>query len=72
MADLDEISRAIGALQASQTAIQANQVGMQADIAEMKTTLSEARGGWKTLLMGWGAAGAIGALVAKFMPWGGS
>ena len=46
--------------------------GLQEDMAQLKkdvrcilTTLSEARGGWKTLMLVAGVAGAIGAAMAK-------
>lgn len=45
------------------------------DVAEIKTdvrairdTLSQAKGGWKTLVMIAGIAGAVGALLGKFLP----
>ena len=33
-------------------------------------TLSEAKGGWRTLLIIGGAAGTLGALIAKLFAWG--
>ena len=45
------------------------------DVAEIKTdvrairdTLSQAKGGWKTLMLVGGMAGAVGALLGKFLP----
>ena len=42
---------------------------MESKLDDIIETLSEAKGGWRTLLWVGGAAGAIGALVAKFVPW---
>ena len=41
---------------------------MEAKLDGIATTLSEARGGWKTLLMVGGAAGAVGAVLGKLLP----
>jgi hypothetical protein len=41
---------------------------MKKDIREIRDTLAQARGGWKTLMMVGGAAGAAGAIVGKFLP----
>ena len=67
--DLDQISQAIGSLQATQRAMQGDLQKMQVAVSDMQITLSEARGGWKTLLLVGGAAGAFGALVGKIVPW---
>ena len=41
-------------------------VELKRDVKSILATLSEARGGWKTLVLVAGAAGAAGAFVAKF------
>lgn len=48
---------------------------LQVDVRELKSdvktileTLNTARGGWKTLLMVAGVAGAMGAFIAKVAP----
>jgi hypothetical protein len=38
------------------------------NVEAIRDTLSEAKGGWKTLLLVGGAAGALGAFAAKFLP----
>lgn len=35
---------------------------------EIITSIHEAKGGWKTLMLIGGAAGAMGALLGKFLP----
>jgi hypothetical protein len=48
---------------------------IRADVCEMKTdirvirdTLAQAKGGWKTVLLVAGAAGAVGTLLGKLLP----
>lgn len=41
---------------------------LKGDVKAILSTLAEAKGGWKTLLMVGGAAGAMGALIGKFLP----
>lgn len=71
MADLDQISRAIGELQGSQRALQYEIADMKKRVSQMDETIQQAKGGWKTLFMIAGAAGAAGALIGKFLhlPW---
>lgn len=38
---------------------------MREDVREIRQTLAEARGGWKTLVLVGGAAGAAGAILGK-------
>ena len=39
------------------------------DIKEILQTLHEAKGGYRTLMLVGGMAGAVGALIGKFLPW---
>jgi hypothetical protein len=41
---------------------------MKTDIRAIRDTLQEARGGWKALMFVGGAGAALGASVAKFLP----
>jgi hypothetical protein len=41
-------------------------VELKNDVKSILTTLSEARGGWKTLMLVAGVAGAVGAILGKF------
>lgn len=41
---------------------------IRADVKEVLKQLNEARGGWKTLMLVAGAAGAMGAVVGKVLP----
>lgn len=41
---------------------------LRADIKLVLRELHEAKGGWKTLMLISGAAGAVGALLGKFFP----
>ena len=41
---------------------------LKTDVKAIRETLSQAKGGWKTLLMVGGAAGAVGAVIGKFIP----
>jgi hypothetical protein len=41
---------------------------LKVDVAEILRTLAEARGGWRTLLLVGGAAGAAGAMLMKMLP----
>ena len=50
-------------------------VALEDDMSELKTDvklilqeLHTAKGGWKTLMLVGGAAGAVGALIGKFLP----
>jgi len=72
MNGLDDLSVAIGGLQASQTAIQKEVAKMGVKVAEIDKTLQQARGGWKTLLFAAGSAGALGAILGKILPWWGA
>lgn len=42
---------------------------MESKLDSIIKTLSEARGGWRALMIIGGAAGTIGALLARFPPW---
>ena len=41
---------------------------MRADLKLILQELHQAKGGWRTLMLISGAAGAMGALIGKFLP----
>jgi hypothetical protein len=55
-------------LEARMDGVSDNVREMKDDVRAIRDTLSEARGGWKTLLLVGGAAGALGAFAGKFLP----
>lgn len=63
-----DIHRTLGEHDAQLEALGRDVSEMKADIKAIRETLSEARGGWKTLLLVGGAAGSMGALIGKFLP----
>lgn len=42
---------------------------MKEDVHEIKMMMSEAKGGWRAIVLIGGIAGALGAFLAKFIPW---
>lgn len=60
--------RSIGRLEGRMSALETQVLEIHADTKSMRATLNQARGGWKTLLLVGGAAGAVGALIGKFLP----
>ena len=72
MNGLDDLSLAIGALQASLTAVQKDLADVKILAQKSDKTLTEARGGGKSLLLAAGFAGTLGAIIGKALPWWGS
>ncbi len=67
-----EINRELGRHGAEIEALQGDMRELKKDVKSILTTLSEARGGWKTLMLVAGVAGAVGAVLGKllpFIPW---
>ena len=64
----EEMQRELGKHGAEIQALQTDMRSLVGDVREIRDTLSQAKGGWKTLLLVAGAAGAAGALVAKIAP----
>lgn len=68
----DEIQRSLGRHEAEIESLQKDLLDLKVDVKIILATLSEARGGWKTLLLVAGVAGAVGALGVKlssFIGW---
>lgn len=68
----DETQRAIGRHDAEIDALKADMEELKRDVKMVLSTLAEARGGWKTLMLVAGVAGAVGALLSKiagFVGW---
>lgn len=61
----DEVQRDLGRHEAEIGALQSDMVELKRDVKSILTTLSEARGGWKTLMLVAGIAGAVGAVLGK-------
>lgn len=55
-------------LKTSLTDLKATNAQQSAKLDSIIATMAEARGGWRTLLLIGGAAGAIGGLLGKFLP----
>ena len=75
---LDEISRAIGSLQASVSSLTASNASLQKEIGEMRREqqavrqeIAQAKGGWKAMLLLGGGAATVGGFLVKFVhiPW---
>lgn len=65
MSDLD-VRTAV--LETKMESLKSDVSEIKTDVAAIRDTLSQARGGWKTLVMVAGAAGAVGALLGKLVP----
>jgi hypothetical protein len=62
----EELHHTLGAHDAKIGHLETELREMRHELAEIRRVLSEARGGWKTLMLVGGAAGAAGAAMAKF------
>lgn len=60
--------REIGEHGARLTSLEARFERVEEKVDEVLKAMHEARGGWKTLMLAAGAAGAVGAAVGKFIP----
>ena len=61
----EEVQRDLGRHDAEIAELQRNMEELSKDVKTILSTLAEARGGWKTLLLVAGVAGAVGAGLAK-------
>ena len=61
-------AEAMGDLKARMMRVEADQIGMAGDLKAIRSSLDQAKGGWKTLMLVGGLAGAVGALVVKVIP----
>ena len=68
MSDANGNQEKIGAHGEAIDMLKARMTRMELKLDAIGTTLSEARGGWKTLLLVGGAAGAAGAIIGKLLP----
>lgn len=64
----DNLHRTIGDHDARIDTVEDELRELRHDMREVLTMLHEARGGWKTLMLIAGAAGAGGALIGKLLP----
>ena len=62
------VAEAMGDLKARMIRVEHDQVDMARDLKAIRSSLDQARGGWKTLMLVGGLAGAVGAVVAKVIP----
>lgn len=60
-----ELSRDIGRHDAEIEALQKEISELRQEIKQISKILNEARGGWRTMMLLGGAAGAVGAAIAK-------
>lgn len=61
----EEIQRDLGRHDAEILSLQGDMTELKKDVKKILSTLSEARGGWKTLMLVAGVAGATGAFMTK-------
>jgi prefoldin subunit 5 len=64
----DEIQRTLGEHDAQIGSLERDMRELRADVKEILATLNATKGGWKTLVMISGAAGAAGAFIGKILP----
>ena len=62
------VAEAMGDLKARMIRVEADQIEMAGDLKAIRSALDQAKGGWKTLMLVGGLAGAGGALVTKVIP----
>lgn len=60
--------REIGEHGARLTNLEATVSGLDSKMDEVLREIHTAKGGWKTLMLVGGMAGAVGAIVGKFLP----
>jgi hypothetical protein len=63
-----ELHEKIGEHGAEIASLQRDMTEIKTDLKVIRATLSEARGGWKTVVIIGGVAGAVGAILAKIFP----
>lgn len=66
--DTDHLHRTIGAHEAQLDDLQRRVERIEDKLDLLLATVNEARGGWRTLMLIGGLAGAVGALLHKFLP----
>ena len=63
----DNIERELGRLESDVTELKKKVDKMQISLDDISATLSEAKGGWRTLMIVGGIAGALGSLITKLV-----
>tara|TARA_Y100000310_G_scaffold87924_1_gene84842 strand:+ start:336 stop:557 length:222 start_codon:yes stop_codon:yes gene_type:complete len=63
-----EMQRTIGQLEGRMKALERSVGEIHSDTKAMRETIDQAKGGWKTLFLVAGVAGAAGALIGKLIP----
>ena len=64
----EELHQQVGRHGAEIEALQSDMPELKVDVKTTLATLNQAKGGWKTLMLVAGIAGAMGAFAAKFLP----
>lgn len=67
----EAMHRDLGRMDAEIKALQSDLSEVMADIKAIRDTLAQAKGGWRTLMLVAGIAGAIGAAATKLGMWTG-
>jgi chromosome condensin MukBEF ATPase and DNA-binding subunit MukB len=67
-AQLGNIERDVGALEARMEAVEQEIHAMRSDVREIRDALVTARGGWRTLTLVIGLSASLGAAIAKLLP----
>ena len=65
-------TEALGDLKARMIRVETDSNEARSDIKAIRSILDQAKGGWKTIALVAGVAGAMGALIAKIVPFIGS
>lgn len=67
MSDID--LKEYGKLTAQVERLEADVTELRADVKSMIAILEQAKGGWRTLMLIGGLAGAVGAVLGKIIGW---
>jgi len=65
---MNETERALGHLEADVDSLKKDMSQMKIDLRNILATLNQAKGGWKLIIAVGAIAGALGALLGKFIP----
>lgn len=60
--------RDIGRLEGRMNSVESDLQEMKKDVKEILEVMNQAKGGWKTLVIVGTVSGAVGAFLAKFLP----
>lgn len=64
----DPIEVKVAVLETEMKTVKDDVHDIKTDVKAIRETLAQAKGGWKTLLLVGGAAGAVGAVLGKLLP----